>query len=641
MASSRTAAAAKAAKATKAEELKTSKKVAPKTAAKKEKVAPPAEKPAASRKRKADDSEVDVPKAKKSKAASEKPAPAATKSKPAAKKTNAKKSATVKKAEPKKAEPKKTESKKAEPKKVEPKKVEPKKTQPKKAAAPKKSATKKAAVSKKVEVSDDEDVEMEEAPAPKAPAARPKKVPVPKLPPPPKVRTAGPTINDMPSQRLEVFVFGEGSSGELGMGSKRRDGKKPVDVKRPRYNDLLSAKDTGVVQIACGGMHVAALTADGKMLTWGVNDDGALGRSTEWEGGLRDMDNEDDSDSDDEDDTGVNPMESTPTAVSTDVFIEGTQVSQVAACDSATFALTRDGRVYGWGTFRASDGILGFSETTKVQRTPVEIPGLKNITLLAAGSNHMLAVDIKGEITAWGSGEQAQLGRRIGERYKMKALQPQHVGIPKSKTNPIVKLACGSYHSFALNKEGGVYGWGLNNFGQVGVEGGAGEGDAMINSPSIIKSLSEYKIKDIAGGEHHSLACTHDGKLLVWGRIDGHQVGLAKEAYTEDNTVFDDNKRPRLLFKPTIVEGIPPIESVAAGTDTSFAVTTDGKVYTWGFSANYQTGLGTTDDIEEPTIIENSAIKEKRVIFAGAGGQYSLLCALPDNETLTNGTTKA
>ncbi|KAL5606552.1 hypothetical protein BROUX41_002955 [Berkeleyomyces rouxiae] len=614
MASSRTAAAAKAAKATKAEEPKTTKKAAPKTAAKKEKAAAATEKLAASRKRKADD-EAEAPKAKKTKAVSEKPAPAPKK-------------AAAKKAEPKKAAvAKKTEAKKAGPKQVETKKP-----------VAKKASTKKAAPTKKEKV-EDEDIEMEEAPAPKAPAARPKKVPVPKLPPAPKVRTAGPAINDLPSQRLEVFVFGEGSSGELGMGSKRRDGKKPVDVKRPRYNDLLSPEDTGVVQIACGGMHAAALTAEGKILTWGVNDDGALGRSSEWDGGLRDMDKEDsDSDSDDEDDTGVNPMESTPAAVSTEGFIGGTEIAQVAACDSATFALTRDGRVYGWGTFRASDGILGFSETTKIQRTPVEITGLKNISQLAGGSNHILALSIKGEVSAWGSGEQCQLGRRIGERYKMKALQPQHVGVPKSKTNPIVKVTGGSYHSFALTSDGRVYGWGLNNFGQVGVEGGAGEGDAMVNSPSVVKSLAEYKIKDIAGGEHHSLACTDDGKLLVWGRIDGHQVGLPKEAYTEDNTVFDDNERPRLLFKPTIVEGIPPIESVAAGTDTSFAVTTDGKVYTWGFSANYQTGLGTTDDIEQPTVIDNSAIKEKRVIFAAGGGQYSLVCALPASTALANGT---
>jgi Regulator of chromosome condensation (RCC1) repeat len=39
-------------------------------------------------------------------------------------------------------------------------------------------------------------------------------------------------------------------------------------------------RNVQVVQIACGGMHTAALTADGGVWTWGVNDEGALGRFT-------------------------------------------------------------------------------------------------------------------------------------------------------------------------------------------------------------------------------------------------------------------------------------------------------------------------------------------------------------------------
>lgn len=35
-----------------------------------------------------------------------------------------------------------------------------------------------------------------------------------------------------------------------------------------------------VLQVACGGMHTAVLTADGGVYTWGVNDEGALGRET-------------------------------------------------------------------------------------------------------------------------------------------------------------------------------------------------------------------------------------------------------------------------------------------------------------------------------------------------------------------------
>lgn len=147
-----------------------------------------------------------------------------------------------------------------------------------------------------------------------------------------------------------MFVCGEGSSGELGLGTA----KNVIDVKRPRLNQLLAADKVGVVQVAVGGMHCLALSHDNKIYTWGVNDQGALGRSTEWDGGYKDMDDNSDSDSDDED-SGLNPRESTPTAIPETYFPNGTVFVQVAAADSASFALTDDGLVYGWGTFRVSD----------------------------------------------------------------------------------------------------------------------------------------------------------------------------------------------------------------------------------------------------------------------------------------------
>jgi regulator of chromosome condensation len=54
-------------------------------------------------------------------------------------------------------------------------------------------------------------------------------------------------INKVPSQRLDIYVFGSGESGELGLGHLTRNGKTPTNVKRPRLNDLLDVKTLGVV----------------------------------------------------------------------------------------------------------------------------------------------------------------------------------------------------------------------------------------------------------------------------------------------------------------------------------------------------------------------------------------------------------
>lgn len=85
-------------------------------------------------------------------------------------------------------------------------------------------------------------------------------------------------INHAPAQRLDVLACGEGSSGELGLGNT----KTAINVKHPRLNHNLSASKVSVVHVAVGGMHAAALTHDGLIYTWGLNDNGALGRDTTW-----------------------------------------------------------------------------------------------------------------------------------------------------------------------------------------------------------------------------------------------------------------------------------------------------------------------------------------------------------------------
>lgn len=146
-------------------------------------------------------------------------------------------------------------------------------------------------------------------------------------------------INKPPAAPLDIFVFGDGSCGQLGLGSKTVNGESPTEAMQPRLNKLLSPKDAGAVQFACGGMHAVALTRDNKILTWGVNDLSALGRATNVE---------------EDDDDELNPAESTPGPVDVSGLEPNIRWAQVAASDNASFALTDDGHVYGWGTFRVN-----------------------------------------------------------------------------------------------------------------------------------------------------------------------------------------------------------------------------------------------------------------------------------------------
>lgn len=480
----------------------------------------------------------------------------------------------------------------------------------------------------------EEDSELEEEEEEETPkkAATPKRKSAAVKAPAVKKPRATAVINSAPTEPLNVYVFGDGTNGELGLGN----GKNCAEVKRPRLNPHLDPDSVGVVAVSVGGMHTAALTKDNKVLTWGVNDQGALGRNTDWEGGLRDMDDDNsDSDSDSDTGSGLNPKESTPGQVDLSGLPEDTVWTQLACTDSATFALTNDGHVYGCGTFRSNEGIFGFSSTTFVQRTLTLIPELKKITKLAAGANHVLALDNKGCVYAWGSGQQNQLGRRILERFLKNSLVPTQFGLPKQ----MVSIGAGAYHSFAMHKNGKLYSWGLNSFGETGVTKNFDvEGESDVHHPTVVPNLEKFgAVTHVEGGQHHTIACTDRGEVLVWGRLDGYQLGLKVSDIPADKVVMDSHDKPRILKVPTQLPGIEAV-FVAAGSDHSIAIDKDGKAYSWGFSTNYQTGLGIADDdVEVATHIDNTAVRGKQLVWAGAGGQFSVIAGLAGKETQVNG----
>ncbi|EMD60862.1 hypothetical protein COCSADRAFT_97314 [Bipolaris sorokiniana ND90Pr] len=431
------------------------------------------------------------------------------------------------------------------------------------------------------------------------------------------------------TEPLKVFVFGEGGSGELGFGAT----KKAIDVKRPRYNEALT--NMNVVRIATGGMHVVALTKDNKILTWGVNDNGALGRDTSSANvKMRDV-GADDSDSDSEDETGgLNDEEATPKPVPAEFFPEDTTFVDVAAGDSCSFALTTEGAVYGWGTFRKNEGILGFERGNHTAPRPVYLDTVKKVTQIVCGTNHVYILDKDRHVYAWGNGQQNQLGRRVTERNLHQALQPNRIGFHdtsiKKHSQRIASIASGDYHGLAIAEDGHIWAWGANNYCETGYTDNAGAEDASVLQPKIIHSLEGKSVESLAAGAHHNLAITKDGQVLVWGRCDGAQTGLPPselDAETDEDKVLKNNGKAKIVVQPTPLPNLKNIVTGACGPDHSIVIDKDGKAYSWGFSANYQTGQGTDDDIEVPTMIDNTAVRETKLTWAGCGGQYSILAS--------------
>ncbi|KAJ5728513.1 hypothetical protein N7493_004843 [Penicillium malachiteum] len=428
---------------------------------------------------------------------------------------------------------------------------------------------------------------------------------------------------------LDVYVFGTNCYGELGLG----DLTKKSEISRPVLNQKLAADTVGVVHVAVGGVHSVALTHDNKILTWGVNDEGTLARDTKPDKDADDAQNAngDDGSNEDSDDDEVliNLKEATPMPVDSSYFRQGTVFAQLAASDSATFALTVDGLVYGWGSFRGSSGSIGFSpENKKEQRIPTLIPGLENATKIVAGAQHILALTSKGTVFSWGCDEQHQLGRRRASRRQRQPhpLTPEQCALPPG----ICDIGVGLYHSFAVHTHGMVYGWGSNNFGQTGISTTAGQNDAMIPFPSEIRAFRNHGVlTSIFGGKDHSIAVTESGKCLVWGRIDNNALGLGLEGMAPSDVIHDEYDRPRILKEPAVLKGIDGrVVFAASGTDHSFVTTDSGKAYSWGFNAQSQAGQPGLDEVETPTLLHSKYLEGKKLTSAAAGGQFSIVVGL-------------
>lgn len=275
-----------------------------------------------------------------------------------------------------------------------------------------------------------------------------------------------------------------------------------------------------------------------------------------------------------------------------------------------------------------------------VQREPVLLTSLKKIKKIACGANHVLALNSEGQVFAWGSGQQNQLGRRVVERTKTQGLIPREFGLPRKA---IKDVECGQYHSFAIDNKDRVWSWGLNNYGETGIPESAGEDDAVILKPEVVESLSGIEVTTIKGGAHHSIAVTKSGDCLTWGRVDGCQIGVPTSDLKEDDVVKDERGAVRILTQPSKVTAIKePVATASASSDHCIAVTKDGKAYAWGFSANYQTGLGTDDDVAVATLIDNTAVRGKKLLGAHTGGQFGILTAAADEDTkMTNGVNGA
>ncbi|XP_064183185.1 retinitis pigmentosa GTPase regulator b [Anguilla rostrata] len=137
------------------------------------------------------------------------------------------------------------------------------------------------------------------------------------------------------------------------------------------------------------------------------------------------------------------------------------------------------------------------------------------------------------------------------------------------------RISCGDEHTALITDNGKLYMFGSNNWGQLGLGT-----KTTVNKPTCVKALKSEKVKLAACGRNHTIVYTSQGNVYTTGGNSEGQLGLGD---CEEKTSF---------HRVDFFSSHAPIRMLAAGSNTSAALTEDGRLYMWGDNTEGQIGLG-------------------------------------------------
>lgn len=353
--------------------------------------------------------------------------------------------------------------------------------------------------------------------------------------------------------------------------------------------------DRSIKEVACGGNHSVFLLEDGEVYTCGVNTKGQLGHERE----------------------GNKPEQIGALA--------DQHIIHVACGESHSLALSDRGQLFSWGA--GSDGQLGLMTTEDSVAVPRLIQKLNQQTILqvSCGNWHCLALAADGQFFTWGKNSHGQLG--LGKEFPSQT-SPQRVR--SLEGIPLAQVAAGGAHSFALSLSGAVFGWGMNNAGQLGL---SDEKDR--ESPCHVKLLRTQKVVYISCGEEHTAVLTKSGGVFTFGAGSCGQLG---------HDSVNDEVNPRRVLELMGSE----VTQIACGRQHTLAlVPSSGLIYAFGCGAKGQLGTGHTCNVKCPSPVKGhwaahsgqlSARADRfkyrvvKQIFSG-GDQTFVLCSTYENSS--------
>lgn len=239
----------------------------------------------------------------------------------------------------------------------------------------------------------------------------------------------------------------------------------------------------------------------------------------------------------------------------------------------AHFIVDSKGEVYAWGSNEDGELGIGSEDDSKNQSEPVKINGLSNIEKIYIQRHSIFAQTNIGEIYSWGNISHGILG--------VESEQNINAPIKIEGLTGIKKLYLDYNVAFAINDLGEIYSWGDNSNGQLGIGIGNEEDQTVPAKVNDIKGIKELYYNN---NFNTVFALNRFGEVYSWGANYFNQLG------TGDN--IDKSV-------PTKIIGLTNVTKIYNNGSSAYARLSTGDVYAWGLNSYGELGIG---DIEKQSI---------------------------------------
>lgn len=309
---------------------------------------------------------------------------------------------------------------------------------------------------------------------------------------------------------------------------------------------------------------------------------------------------------DSESDAAITVIDRTPPLLTTDsgfadgytavaaVFVSG-QVQDSSGIKSLTYALndapaqilTVDAKGY------FDDRILLSLGDNKITLEATDNAGnmmrsTKTVYLgntVAAGGSHTGALR-DGQLYAWGRNNYGQIGLGLTTKATDIMGHPNTPMIVNQAPKNLISINYNQNHSLAIDQAGQVYSWGADNYGQLG-RGEMGRDDCRDTQDCRLDISAIAGINDavmVAAGYKHNLVLTKDGSVWAFGANAQGQLGTGSS--------MSSSTPIRVDF--STANAVGRIVQVVASANSSYALDDKGQVWGWGSDAYANLGDGKT-----------------------------------------------